>query len=177
MIGGLATVSILVAILVILRKRRRRHGQYDAAGTPEVAEQVTHQSPLTEQSPHSPTLTPYRKHLMLDYTPVGTHLDIGAGDMREYESSATLPSPGPSSPAHREIMLGSTQQLALSESVVSWSNIGSETGSAPSSGPLSPGVSVSTTEVVGLRVEVENLRRVMREIRAERLEAPPEYVE
>ena len=54
---------------------------------------------------------------------------------------------------------------------------GSQTLSASSQEPLSPGTvaSLSSTDVVGLRAEVENLRRVMQEIRQERMEAPPEY--
>ena len=53
--------------------------------------------------------------------------------------------------------------------------------SASSRDPLSPSsgtrsaASISPTEVLGLRAEVENLRRVMQEIRAERFEPPPEY--
>ncbi|TBU41779.1 hypothetical protein BD309DRAFT_964560 [Dichomitus squalens] len=68
------------------------------------------------------------------------------------------------------------------------SALGSQTGSASSRDPLSPGsgsatgsgsvaTSLSPTDVLGLRAEVENLRRVMQEIRAERFEPPPEYVE
>ena len=46
--------------------------------------------------------------------------------------------------------------------------------------PLSPETqsamgSVSPTDVIGLRAEVENLRRVMQEIRADRFEPPPSY--
>ena len=37
--------------------------------------------------------------------------------------------------------------------------------------------SLSTTEVVGLRTEVENLRRVMQEFQAQRSEPLPEYSE
>ncbi|KAI0705088.1 hypothetical protein C8T65DRAFT_577862 [Cerioporus squamosus] len=46
---------------------------------------------------------------------------------------------------------------------------------SPSSGSRSVGGTISPTEVVSLRAEVENLRRVMQEIRADRFEAPPEY--
>ena len=56
------------------------------------------------------------------------------------------------------------------------------TGSAALSSrdPLSPETqsamgSVSPTDVIGLRAEVENLRRVMQEIRADRFEPPPQY--
>ncbi|KAI0633571.1 DUF1793-domain-containing protein [Trametes polyzona] len=87
----------------------------------------------------------------------------------------------------------SARLAAYSGSVSGSSTAGSQsvshTGTASSREPLSPGESRSTrsgtrtagssslspTDVVGLREEVENLRRVMQEIRAERLEPPPEY--
>ena len=77
-------------------------------------------------------------------------------------------------------IIGCTIFAAVSGS----SAVDSRTGTASSREPLSPGSreggttagsTLSPTEVLGLRNEVENLRRVMQEIRAERLEPPPEY--
>jgi len=50
--------------------------------------------------------------------------------------------------------------------------------SISSAGPpsRSPTGVMSPNEIIGLRTEVENLRRVMQELHAERLEPPPEYV-
>ncbi|KAI0645913.1 DUF1793-domain-containing protein [Trametes meyenii] len=90
----------------------------------------------------------------------------------------------------REVALNA--RLAYAESEDGFSNANeSHAGTASSRDPLSPGESRSTfsgtgsrsgasgslspTDVLGLRAEVENLRRVMQEIRAERLEPPPEY--
>ena len=100
-----------------------------------------------------------------------------------YENTAMAPvvhsgSPAPSSKA-REVALNRTHHYA--PSVATSSNVGSQTGSSSSRDLLSPGSSashsISPTDVLGLRAEVENLRRVMQEIRAERFEPPPEYVE
>lgn len=92
------------------------------------------------------------------------------------------PAPVVSSKA-RERALNQMHHYAPS-SVTSSSVTGSGAGSAVSGSsqePLSPGTrrttsgSLSPTDVLSLRAEVENLRRVMQEIRAERLEPPPEY--
>ncbi|KAM5540216.1 hypothetical protein V8D89_006035 [Ganoderma adspersum] len=174
-IGGLAIVGVAVAMFVVLRKRRAR--KYGEAAETEVAEHAS----------YHPTLTPYRQYPSSDYTPVATlsnaatagFTGVGAGNMGAYEGAAISPSPDPSTKARREAtrMPRGTQQPAPpvpSESVATSSNLGSQTSSRDL---LSPRQSISTTEVVGLRTEVENLRRVMRDIRAERLEAPPEYAE
>ncbi len=80
----------------------------------------------------------------------------------------------------RERALNQTPNYAASAYTES-----SATQSASSRDPLSPrsrstrtgdgSVSISPTDVIGLRTEVENLRRVMQELRAERFEPPPEY--
>lgn len=55
----------------------------------------------------------------------------------------------------------------------------SSTSPASSREPLteagSPVTNLSQSDVQGLRMEVENLRRVMQEIQADRVEAPPSY--
>ncbi len=172
MVGGLVIVGIVVAIFVILLRKRRAR-KYEKAATTEVM----------GQAPHHPTLTPYRQHRSSDYLAAATHSDttagfagIGAGDMGAYESTAVLPSP---TKARREATPRGTHPPAPSESDATSSNVGSgsQTGTASSRAPLSPRRSISTTDVLGLRTEVENLRQVMREIRAERLEPPPEYFE
>ena len=174
MVGGLAVVVVVVTMFVMFfRKRWARKNEED---TSEVAEHAL----------RHPTLAPYHPHPSSDYISVSTPSDmatagfagIGAGDMGAYVDSATLsPSPDLSTKAQREAMQTRTHHPALSESVAASSNVGSQTGSASSRDLLLRRDSISTTDVVGLRTEVENLRRVMRDIRAERLEAPPEYVE
>ncbi|KAM5540214.1 hypothetical protein V8D89_006033 [Ganoderma adspersum] len=169
-VGGLAIVSIVAAIFVVLRKRRMQ--KHEEADTAEV----------TEHSPHHPTLTPYRQDPTLDYVPVaadttGGFAGIGTEDMGAYDGAAISPSPDPPTKARREAMQTRTHHPAPSESVAASSNVGSQAGSASSRDLLSRRESISTTDVVGLRTEVENLRRVMQDIRAERLEPPPEYAE
>lgn len=201
-VGGLAVVGIVVAIFVILRKRRRQQ-RYDAAEKPE----------LIEQESHHPTLAPYYHNSSptSDYMPVpaAPHSDttagfagVGAGDIPiglgahqgpgaslPYGSSTTMTygsdnygigapgTPAGETSKAREAALNRTHHYA--PSLATSSNVGgSQAGSASSRDPLSPGAgSISSTDVMGLRAEVENLRRVMQEIRAERLEPPPEYVE
>ncbi|PIL35880.1 hypothetical protein GSI_01540 [Ganoderma sinense ZZ0214-1] len=97
-----------------------------------------------------------------------------------YENTAMVAGAGTgASSKAREAALNRTHHYA--PSVATSSNVGSQTGSASSRDLLSPGSSashsISPTDVLGLRAEVENLRRVMQEIRAERFEPPPEYVE
>lgn len=110
----------------------------------------------------------------------------------------TTPDSGPySSQSSKMRELSLNARLAYAESLSGSSNVGSQAGSqvgsqagsASSREPLSPGgtrsthsasrsaggSSLSPTDVLGLRAEVENLRRVMQEIREERLAPPPEY--
>ena len=59
------------------------------------------------------------------------------------------------------------------------SNSAYSSSGAPSSRepPTEAGSPLSHSDVQGLRMEVENLRRVMQEIQAERVEAPPSYAD
>ena len=200
-VGGLAAVGLVIAIILILRKRRKQ--QYEASEKPEAV----------EQAPHHPTLSPYYQSPSSDYMPATAHSNttaglagIGAGETgaqqgpsanTQYSSSTNMahvldmlsestavspsPSPSPMTPPSkaREVALNRAHYHA--PSVAASSNTGSQTGTASSRDPLSPGSSgsnlLSPTEVLGLREEVDNLRRVVQEIRAERFEPPPEYVE
>ena len=177
-VGGLAGVGIVVAIVVVLRKRRKRQLEEADTAAAEVA----------EQAPHRPTLAPYHQPPSSDYISVSTPSDmatagfagIGAGDMGAYyDSPALSPSPDLSTKARREAMPTITRSYhpPPSESAATSSNVGSQTGSESSRELLSLRGPVLRTDMVGLRTEVENLRRVVHEIRAERLEAPPEYAE
>ncbi|KAM5540211.1 hypothetical protein V8D89_006030 [Ganoderma adspersum] len=171
-IGGLAIVGIVAAIFVVLRKRRmQKHEEADTAD-------------VTEYSPHHPPLMPYRQHPSLDYVPVVADMTagfagIGTRDMGEYDRAAISPSPDLSTTrkARCEAMQTRTRHPASPGFVAASSDVGSQAGSASSRDLLSRRESISTTDVVGLRTEVENLRRVMQDIRAERLEPPPEYAE
>ncbi len=174
MVGGLAIVGIVVAIFIIfLRKRRER--RYEEADTAEVGEQV----------PHHLTRASYRQHhVSSDSTPVVMPSDatvgsawIGADDKGANDRTAVSPFLDPSAKALREGTSGGMHAPAPSESVATASNVGSQMSSSSSRGLLSPDPSIATTDILGLRAEVENLRQVMHTIRAERLEPPPEYFE
>ena len=131
-------------------------------------------------APHEDTITPF----------TGT----GTGDMpgarqgptatnMAYVSNADAITPMPPSmdpPSKRRgVQLDRAQRDAPSETVAVSPDTGPQTASVSSRDPTSQGApeSVSSTDVVGFRTEVESLRRVVEEIRAERLEPPPEYVE
>ena len=175
-VGGLAMVGVVATMFVMFfRKRRARKNEEDMS---EVAEHAL----------RHPTLAPYHQPPSSDYISVSTPSDmatagfagIGAGDIGAYYDSPTLsPSPDLSTKARREAMPTITRSYhpPPSESAATSSNVGSQTGSESSRELLSLRGPVLRTDMVGLRTEVENLRRVVHEIRAERLEAPPEYAE
>ncbi|PIL35943.1 hypothetical protein GSI_01603 [Ganoderma sinense ZZ0214-1] len=156
-IGGLAFVGIVVAAFVVLRRRRAQ--QHEEAGKPKVMRQV----------PPHPTVTPYYQDSTTGFT--GTTAALAGIEPDPYEGVGVIPpSKAKASPnrPHHDVPF---ESIATSDD--------SQAGSAWSRGLLSPAgaPSVSPTDVLGLRTEVENLRRVIHDIRAERLEPPPEYIE
>ena len=165
-------MGLIIAILIVLRRRhKRKHKEED-----------------TVEVQRYPTLTPYDLDPNSDCISVGIRSEMAtvgyAGtsvdDMEELESTAISPFLPPSAKASREARLrpGGTQQSALSQPAPTSPHVSSQTGSASSrEQPSLTRESISTTDVVGLRTEVENLRRVMRDIRAEGLEPPPEYAD
>ena len=168
-VGGLAIIGLAVAIYVVrLRKRRRWQDESEVADTSEV----------TELAQNRPTFPSY--HLETDTLVVSSPSDAKAtlavtgangGDVEALSSD-------PAGKADREMTAGRTPpQSAPSELDATASIIGSQTGSTSSRNLLSRMGSISTTDVVGIRAEVNNLWRVMQEIRQERLEPPPGYAE
>ncbi|PIL35873.1 hypothetical protein GSI_01533 [Ganoderma sinense ZZ0214-1] len=172
-IGGLALIGIVAATVIVLRKRRKNKKM-------DTAEVV-------EQTPHCPTLPPHSQHPSSDYISISTPSDMatvgfagmGEGEMGAYESTPISLSPHLSTKARHGATPNRTHhsEFAPSESVTTSSNVGSQTGSASSRDPLWSRGATSRMDVVGLREEVEDLRRVVHEIRVERLEPPPEYAE
>ncbi|KAI0744211.1 hypothetical protein C8Q80DRAFT_1220875 [Daedaleopsis nitida] len=170
----------------------------------ELAHQNPTSSSLRGQSPYTGTAGSHRGPGS-DYRGAGggsQYINPGVAGMGAAAMGAYDPQPSPplSSPTDpyatnayetpvvpisskaRERALNQTHHYAPS-SVTSSSVTGAGSAvSASSQDPLSPRThsgtassSLSPTEVLSLRAEVENLRRVMQEIRAERLEPPPEY--
>ena len=168
-------MGLIIAILIVLLRRRHKL-KYKEEDTVEVQ--------------RYPTLTPYDLDPNSDYISVGIRSEMatvgysgtGVDDMEELETTVISPFVPPSTKASREARLRprprGTQQSALCQPAPTSPHVGSQTGSASSREPPSlTGESISTTDVVGLRTEVENLRRVMRDIRAEGFEPPPEYAD
>ena len=159
-IGGLAIVGIVVGIFVVLRRKHRQ--RYEE----------TEKAEVVRQPPPHPTITPYHQVSTtgsIDMTPLSTGISSDP-----FDSMGTIPS------SKARALMNRVRYDVPSESVAtSSSDFSSQTGLMAGRDPLSPGVaqSVSSTEVMVLRTEVENLRRVVQDIRAERLEPPPEYAE
>ncbi|KAI0829800.1 DUF1793-domain-containing protein [Trametes gibbosa] len=173
-VGGVAIVVLaVVGVFLFLRWRRR-----DRSAELEKAD-ITYE-------PHRPTLSPYacssedvrptsHDTSMLE-SGVMTAQGNASGAPELLGSSASLIPIPENSPLNSQSMkmreLALNARVAYADTVSGSSNAGSNTGSASSRDPLSPGES---HKVLGLRAEVESLRRVMQEIRNERLEPPPEY--
>ena len=169
-VGGVTVIAISVAVLLILRKRRRRRYEKSEAVGP------------AWHHPRGPSYRPYRTADTSDDVRVDPYPDMTTdgphtsstimavvGDA--HERAPMRPSHGLSSklsgvPPHR------THRTSPSAATPASSQTVSAFRSA-----ASDSASLSTTEVVGLRTEVENLRRVMHEIRSRQYEPPPEYVE
>ncbi|KAM5534566.1 hypothetical protein V8D89_011770 [Ganoderma adspersum] len=196
-IGGLAVVGVVVAVFVILRKRCRNRSWCEGAET-DVAEPAPHHPTLTPYRMDSTTGSTHRTHgagSLLDSAPVHVREGIRTGDMGVHHgltstanmadapdtgetTAISLPSPGLSS-KRRELPSNRLQREAQPGTIGTSPNTGSQTSSESSRDPSSVGGSHSgsSTDVAGLRNEMENLRRVVLEIREERLEPPPEYAE
>ncbi|KAI0368348.1 DUF1793-domain-containing protein [Pilatotrama ljubarskyi] len=187
-VGGVVVVALAaLGVFLFLRKRRRDR--------PSGLERIE-----IMEEPHRPTLSPYTYSQQESFPAShSTHaLETGIlGHEMVGSDTALVPQPFESSSTARTSKmreLSLNARLAYAPSVSGSSNTASNAGSASSREPLSPGESrsarsgsrttgsrtagsssLSPTDVLGLRAEVENLRRVMQELRAERLEPPPEY--
>ncbi|PIL35870.1 hypothetical protein GSI_01530 [Ganoderma sinense ZZ0214-1] len=183
-IGGLSAVGIAIAISVIcLRNRRRRRQQYryEATDTTEIAEAALQRPepmrprPLNPQRPE-PMSLPYDQKTDLGSTSSDAPGNLAVTGADGIGASQALPL-DPSEKMDLDEAPGREPQSAPSELATTSSNFGSQTGTALSRDLLSQMGSIATTDMVGLRAEVEDLRRVMQVIREERLQPPPEYVE
>ena len=166
-VGGLAIIGLAVAIYVVrLRKKRRWQDEPEVADTSEVAEPVQNR----------PTFPPYHPETDIVSSPSDAKATLAVTGANNGDVEAQ--SLDPAGKADRQMTAGRTPpQSAPSELDATASIIGSQTGSTSSRNLLSRMGSISTTDVVGIRAEVNNLWRVMQEIRQERLEPPPGYAE
>ncbi|OBZ70559.1 hypothetical protein A0H81_09078 [Grifola frondosa] len=123
------------------------------------------------------------------YTPANLPTETTSGSISTQNVNFEQPPPiaviVPSKMRERELNMpqphveNPTPSASVSGPRTTSSRYTESSGPASSRDPLSPSSSqaLSPTEVIGLRTEVENLRRVMQEIRAERLEPPPGYID
>ncbi|CDO69210.1 hypothetical protein BN946_scf185042.g112 [Trametes cinnabarina] len=191
-VGGIVILALAGLGLFLFMRRRRRGG-------PRTLEEDEKFETMM-QDPHRPTLSPYTYSPSgpspLSYAPPaldsGTFSHPSAASQERIGSNQYLmPQPVQEDPVSRQSSKERERErntrLQYAASTSGSSNVASNSWSASSREPLSPGMtrstqsgsmtgtSVSPPDVLGLRAEVENLRRVMQELRADRLEPPPEY--
>lgn len=184
-VGGLVLV-VVVALGVLLWRRRKRRQQaayYDKNYHVE-AQPFGTSGNVVSYTDLTLTGTPLRSD------PEGITLIQSSAPQNTTVYNPTLNPqdqshpPGLSSKA-REAMMGArfTTNPNPSGSVPSAPSTSAYSSSGPGSSrdaPTevgSPDTNLSQSDVQGLRMEVENLRRVMQEIQADRVEAPPSYAD
>ncbi len=161
-VGGLALISAVVLGAFLWRRRAKRQSSAETRMREAGIEPQTvpyNYEPCTETSQNSRgQAQPSQSSSSIPVAPSqsGTILSTKAREAAGLQTQQTPPSTIAGAPG------------TSAASVVSG---GASTGSAAPSGAAA----VSPLDVVGLRVEVENLRRVMQEMQVDRLEAPPGY--
>ncbi|KZT10664.1 uncharacterized protein LAESUDRAFT_643335, partial [Laetiporus sulphureus 93-53] len=149
-VGGVAGLAIVLLAIFLWRRRSRSTSQ------------LLEKDLVTDHP--EPVPFPYNA------TPYGSNEQTGA-------ESTHNPPPLMPSKLREHLNLTSHGEQHADGSMVSTSAYTS-TAPASSQEPPSTDVSVpSASEMLSLRTEVENLRRAMQEIQADRIEAPPSYAE
>lgn len=146
-VGGLAL--ILLAVLFIWRWKRQTRERTTKEDHDDILGNLERPEPF-----------PYENSPFLPLQDVGSN-------------SASAQQTQPLSPKSTE-HLQSQEQATLPFAPSSTAS--AKTVSTPSVGTQSTAGLMSPADIIGLRTEVENLRRVMQVLHAERLEPPPEYV-
>jgi len=144
-VGGIAALGLVFLAMFLFWRRKRQ-----SAERTQRLDEDNMQAYRVEPAPF-----PYETSPSFSAQSIGTGSAsmqqplIMSSKVREYLRAQERAAPAPES---REIMEPPSTR-----------------GSSSNTGSLSP------NEIVGLRTEVENLRRVMQELHSERLQAPPEY--
>ncbi|KAM5534567.1 hypothetical protein V8D89_011771 [Ganoderma adspersum] len=150
-ISGLAIVGITMAFFVARRKMRRQHRE--ETENAEAVEQASHRS-------CSQILAPYSQDSATGFMRRSGGTKKGFNDLHE-------------------LLFNRTQRSTPSESLTARPNTIVQRGPvSPSGDPPLPDASrsVSSMDMAGLHMEMQNLRQVVQDIQAERLQPPPEYV-
>ncbi|KAI0746013.1 hypothetical protein C8Q76DRAFT_606683 [Earliella scabrosa] len=192
-VGGIAVIGLAIIAFFLYRRHKKRHEEegekIDFIEEPHRPSLQPYAYELAHANPSGASF-----HGQAPGSSIrGVVAGLGAAPMGAFDSSPTTQTsaayaadaydspPVVVSSKARERALNTHHHYAPS-TITDSSGPGSEIApSASSRDPLSPSsgtrsaASISPTEVLGLRAEVENLRRVMQEIRAERFEPPPEY--
>ncbi|CAL1707175.1 unnamed protein product [Somion occarium] len=160
-VGGVVGGVVLIAFIVVgaLFWRRRRRQQY-AMYSDKV---YLHSQPIDEP----PVIIPYT-----DLTLSSTQLPSSDNGETQDSPLGTMARPSKA----QEAGLTSAAYKPSPPASSSYSAAPSSSREPPTE-VTSPTTNVSNSDVLGLRVEVENLRRVMQEIQADRIEAPPSYAD
>ncbi|KAJ3489051.1 hypothetical protein NLI96_g2424 [Meripilus lineatus] len=180
-IGGLALVGIAVLGAFLWRRRARRLNSETPDGMREAG--IAEPFPIPyDYNPHQDQqqYSPYRNQQQQQQQLQQQHdLSSQATHAEPSQSSLALPQTGVILSSKAREAAGYLPQRSLPSNVSSGP---ATTSTAPASSREPPSEAsghsaapVSPSQVEGLRAEVENLRRVMQEMRAERLEAPPNY--
>ncbi|PCH43427.1 DUF1793-domain-containing protein [Wolfiporia cocos MD-104 SS10] len=161
-VGGIGGLACILLLGLFFWRRSHREGGTEKDGDPE-----THEADpfMYQPAPVIPAATITSSNTSLEQQPPVAM----STKMREYLASQrrtrTAPAPAPASNASEQASASAYTSTAPASS------------QEPPTSPGSADAAMSSTEIIGLRTEVENLRRAMEELREERImDAPPEYV-
>ncbi len=167
-IAGIVGLGIIIFLAIFFwRRSREEPGDTIEKAVIEPADTVPAAFPYqsTPYEPPTEAFQPMRNAQM----PVESG-DIDLSPVRSYPSSKARLAALPSTP--RRTPPASSSAYSTSDQTASSREPPSRATSSRSRTTASP---ISPQEVQGLRVEVENLRRVMQSFQNDRLDPPPEY--
>jgi len=162
-VGGLGLIAIIVLAFVFWRRRQRR--KFAFGGRMDMDEMATSSPPVAGVTIYS--LDAHRDSLQ--------RLNPEGRESRDIITPGVTTTTDTRISKAREAALDRYPQPPIPVSTTSATDFsGSGSGSSPPASSREPPTTiVSPTEVQGLRVEVENLRRAMQEIQADRIDLPP----
>ncbi|KZT10711.1 uncharacterized protein LAESUDRAFT_643898 [Laetiporus sulphureus 93-53] len=166
-VGGVVGLAAVLVAIFLWRRRSRR--------MPRLIEKdliVEHPEPV----PFPYNATPYGMNEQTGMESTAESFPLIPSKLREHMQSALHGQQHASGSTSLTPSITSTMPTSGQEPLATSEN----SGTVPASGQEPPSTVVSSTspnEMISLRAEVENLRRVMVEIQTDRVEAPPSYEE